>query len=219
MLYLNSCIPDSAYIKNIIFDFGGVICNIDIKRTEKKFMELGLKSFDPKYSITESSGLFDLIENGKITSHEFRQQLKKYFSQPVTDKQLDEAWNALLLDIPEPRLRLLEKLRQHYRIFLLSNSNEIHYLKYLEDFRKQYGYNDFNDLFEKAYFSYRIGLKKPGKEVFEFVLNDSHLNPGETFFIDDTIQHVEGARNAGINAYHLKIGEGEQLLDLFINEE
>jgi len=219
MVYLSPRVPNSTTIKNIIFDFGGVICNIDVKLTEKRFREMGLKAFDPNYSVADSAGLFELIENGKITADEFRQQLKKYFSHPVTNEQLDEAWNALLLDIPEPRIRLLEKLQKNYRIFLLSNSNEIHYRKYLDDFRRKYGYHDFNALFEKAYFSFQIGLKKPGLEVFEFVLRNNQLTASETLFIDDSIQHVEGARKAGINAYHLKITEDEQILDLFQPEK
>jgi putative hydrolase of the HAD superfamily len=211
----NSQIVNPKSIKNIIFDFGGVICNIDVKLTEKAFMDLGLKKFDTGRSISDSAGLFEDIETGATSSQHFRDELKKFFVTPVTDDQIDGAWNALLLDIPEPRIRLLEEVRKHYRIFLLSNTNEIHYLCYLERFRKQFGYADFDALFEKAWFSYRIGLKKPSLEIFRYVLEHSHLDPSETLFIDDTLKHVEGARNAGIHAYHLAIDTGEQITDLF----
>ncbi len=201
-------------IKNIIFDFGGVICNIDVKITEKRFAGLGFKSDDGK-SLAAATKLFEDIETGALGSQHFRDELKKHFILPVSDAQIDEAWNALLLDIPEPRIRLLEELRDHYRILLLSNTNEIHYLCYVEKFRKQYGYARFDELFEKAYFSYRLGLKKPSPEIFRYVLNDSMLDPSETLFIDDTLMHVEGARNAGLHAYHLATDQGEQIMDLF----
>ncbi|MCX6268185.1 MAG: hypothetical protein NTW16_12635 [Bacteroidetes bacterium] len=126
-------------IRNIIFDFGGVICNIDVKLTEKAFIDLGLNKFDTGHSISRSAGIFENIETGVFNSTQFRDELRKFFSNPVTDEQLDKAWNALLLDIPEARIRLIEQLRKNYRIFLLSNTTEIHYLKYLGNFRKQFG--------------------------------------------------------------------------------
>jgi glucose-1-phosphatase len=205
-------------IKNIIFDFGGVICNLDVKRTEKKIMELGIIRPEQRRSSAERDALFASIEDGSLSSQDFRDALKQYFEKPVTDTEIDEAWNALLLDIPEPRIRLLEKLRKHYRIFLLSNSNEIHYRKYLRDFREQYGYDDFDGLFEKAYFSFMIGLKKPDPAVFEYVLQDSGLVAGETLFIDDTLQHAQGAEKAGMYAYRLRLDQREQIMDLFQNE-
>lgn len=202
-------------IKNIIFDFGGVICNIDLNLTVQKFKDLGMRKTAPGHSLADSTGLFDAFETGAIGSGQFRDELRNFFVDPVTDEQLDEAWNALLLDIPEPRIRLLEDLRNHYRIFLLSNSNEIHYNRYFENFRSQFGYAGFDDLFEKAYFSFRIGLKKPSPEIFRFVMRESRLEPSETLFIDDMLVHVEGAGNAGIHAHHLALGRGEDILGLF----
>ena len=202
-------------IKNLIFDFGGVICNIDLKLTEKAFMDLGLKKFDTGRSISDSGGLFEDLETGAITPQQFRDQLREFFENPVTDTQLDAAWNALLLDIPERRIRLIEALGANYRIFLLSNSNKIHYLQFNDAFRKQYGYRSLDDLFEFAWFSFRLGLKKPGQAIFRHVLKQAGLDPAETLFIDDTLAHVEGARTVGMEAYHLKISEGEQIMDLF----
>lgn len=207
---------NSALISNIIFDFGGVICDIDVHRTEKKFFDLGLKNFDPDYGVSTSKTLFDALETGAVSPQEFRDEIRKYFKHPPSDMQIDDAWNAMLRDIPEPRIRLLEKLRKHFRIFLLSNSNAIHYQHYLANFQHQYGYPDFESLFEKVYFSYRLGCKKPSTEIFNHVLRDAGLNPNETLFIDDTLIHVEGARNAGIHAHHLEIQKGEQIMDIFM---
>lgn len=210
-----------ALIKNIIFDFGGVICNIDIRQTKIALTRLGAEHFNTADTITETRGLFEQLELGLISPQDFRAQIKPFFTQSVTDQQLDEAWNALLLDIPPQRIRLLENLRRNYRIFLLSNSNAIHYQKYLMDFTRGFGYHDFNELFEKAYFSFNIGMKKPSAEIFKYVLNHSGLIPDETLFIDDTLIHVEGAFGAGLNGHHLKINEGEEILHLFttLNEK
>jgi len=202
-------------IKNIIFDFGNVICDIEVKRTEAAFLNMGLKTFDPDYGMTGSTSLFNALETGTVTPREFRDQLRKFFLNPVTDEQIDNAWNALLLEIPEPRVRLLEKVRRHFRIFLLSNTNEIHYRKYRENLR-QFGYPDFDALFEKVYLSHRLGIRKPSKEIFIHVLTDAGLNPAETLFIDDTLMHVEAAWKLGINAHHLQIQNGEQIMDLFM---
>jgi putative hydrolase of the HAD superfamily len=215
MIITATGIPDPAAIRNIIFDFGGVICNIDISLAEKSFQSLGLKSFDSNYPESARDNLFRQLESGKLAARDFRDILKKYFSTTVSDDQIDAAWNAMILDIPEPRVRLLEKLSQLYRIFILSNSNVIHYQKYLYDFQTKYGYADFDALFEKAFFSFEIHLQKPGREVFEYVLVTAGLKPEETLFIDDSRQHVEGARSAGIQAYHLDLQKGEQILDLF----
>jgi len=220
-----SCIPNPASgiqhpvsIKNIIFDFGGVICNIDVKVTEKRFAELGLQPGEKETGYSGSSHLFEYLEAGRISISEFHDGLRKFFTHTVTDEQLDEAWNALLLDIPAPRIRLLEVVRKNYRIFMLTNTNEIHYLKYAETFRNQYGYKDFDALFDKAYFSYRIGLIKPDAAIFSHVIHDSLLEPSETLFIDDTLEHVKSANSLGIHAHHLQIGKGEQIMELFTTD-
>jgi len=194
-------------IKNIIFDFGGVICNIDISLTEKAFHDLGLKKFDKSYSVTDRDNFFGAFETGRITPQQFRDTLKEYIEKRVTDNDIDRVWNALLLDIPEQRIDLLKQLRSKYKLFLLSNTNQIHYERYLSDFQKIYGLKDFNELFDKAYFSHQITLRKPFPEIFEFVINDADIMPSETLFIDDSIEHVEGARKAGLHAYHLKPDE------------
>jgi len=194
-------------LKNIIFDFGGVICNIDISVTEKAFNKLGLRKFDNSYSVTERETFFSHFESGQITPAQFRETLRKYMAPGVTDAEIDRAWNALLLDLPESRIVLLQKLRKKYRLFLISNTNQIHYEHYLRDLQDRYGCRDFSDLFERVYFSHLIGLKKPSREVFDYVLSDAGILPGETLFIDDSIQHIEGARKSGLRVYHLKNGE------------
>lgn len=203
-------------IRNMIFDFGGVICNIDVSITEKAFVNLGIRQFDRAYSVTERDSFFGSFETGKITPNQFREVLKQHFDKPVTGEEIDHAWNALLQDIPASRIDLLRRLSTSYRLFLLSNTNEIHYTKYLKDLQTIYGVSGFGELFEKAYFSHQIGLRKPFRDVFDFVVNDAGLKQDETLFIDDSTQHVEGARKAGLMAYHLT--DEEDITDLFSPE-
>jgi putative hydrolase of the HAD superfamily len=208
----NDMVKDAESIENIIFDFGGVICNIDFKLMERRFVELGFKVSDPA-ALPRSQQLVKSLECGAMGPAEFRKEVKKLFITEPSDQQLDEAWNALLLDIPESRIRCLENIRKRYRIFLLSNTNEIHYLHYVEKFRQQYGYPDFDHLFEKAWFSYRTGITKPDAAVFRHVLKEKELDPATTLFIDDSLQHIEGARKAGIHGFHLT--GGIEIIDLF----
>ena len=216
MLRLKPNIPNYNSIKNIIFDFGGVICDLEIKRSVEKFMEFGPSKNEHITQEEKNSG-FELLvstyETGRISTQQFRNEIREFYQEPPTDEAIDNAWNALLVGIPEPRLRLLKKIRKSYRIFLLSNSNEIHYLKYVDDLRQQYGYRDFEELFEKTYFSFRLHLKKPDPGIFRLVLNENKLDPKETLFIDDTLMHVKAANKIGINGYHLQ--EGEDITGLF----
>lgn len=210
-------IQHHSSIRNIIFDFGGVLCNINISLTEQRFKELGLIEFDPHYSVADRDTLFGRLEEGSITPDAFRNTIRAKFSKPISDHEINDAWNAMLLDFPEDRVKLLEQLKPKYQIFLLSNSNEIHYQKFSNDFRHTYGYGDFNDLFKKAYFSFQIKMKKPDRRIFEHVLNEQRLNPSETLFIDDSILHVKGAGLTGINAHYLDLRAGQTILDLFID--
>jgi putative hydrolase of the HAD superfamily len=144
-------------------------------------------------------------ERGQATSEEFIQAISASVTHKVTSGQIIDAWNALLLDFPSKRVELLQQLRSDYRLFLLSNTNQIHFEKYTQQFQAIYGY-PLESLFEKMWFSHQIGLSKPDTAVFEFVLKDKNLNPAETLFIDDTLMHVEAARKSGIYGWHLTQG-------------
>lgn len=194
-------------IRNIIFDFGGVVLNIDYSLSIKAFEKLGIGNAASMYSQSEQILLFDQLEEGLISPGEFRFRLKVLTSQNLTDEQIDDAWNAMILDLPCERISLLKNCRRHYRTFLLSNSNAIHYKKYTADLKKIYGYSSFSELFEKVYFSHELKMKKPSSEIFRKVMNDNMLNADETLFIDDTQRHIEGAGKCGLQTYFLPPGE------------
>lgn len=205
--------PDLRYIKNIIFDFGNVLLNINPELTSGAFRKLGIKDETDFFGGRGSLELMQRFERGFATPDEFRQSIAASMKTIVTHAQIDEAWNALLLDFPPERVELVKKLGQTHRLFLLSNSNQIHYEVFTSDFQKTYGY-PLEFLFEKMWFSHQVGLSKPDAAIFEFVLKDKMLDPKETLFIDDTLMHVEAGRKTGIQAWHLK--PGIDVCDLFL---
>lgn len=186
-------IPATAY-KNIIFDLGGVILNIDYDLTAKAFEQLGLSNFQNLFSKAHQEKLFDLYEKGQITSGEFRAALNNAMKTPVSKATIDAAWNAMLLDLPASRLKLLKTMKNTHRTFLLSNTNEIHIHWLFNSLKQHFGINDLSDHFEKVYLSYEMGLRKPDATIFQQVLIENHLDPAETLFIDDSPQHLEGAK-------------------------
>ena len=200
-------------IKNIIFDFGGVILNIDYKLTVNAFAKLGLKDFDKIYSQATQKALFDVFEKGLISPAEFRTQIRKFIDTDVPDEQIDKAWDSMLLDLPEERVVLLDKLKMKYKLFLLSNTNEIHFTNFSTYMKKKFKRDLFADVFDKTYVSHKVHMRKPDAEIFELVLKENNLKREETIFIDDSFQHIEGARKVGLNAIFLE--KGKTILDLF----
>ena len=200
-------------IKNIIFDLGGVIYDIRYENIADKFRSYGVTDFEKLYSKAFQTDTIDLFEEGKISVEEFRDYLRNLTSLPLTDSQIDEAWNAILIGIPKERLELLGMLRLKYNIFLYSNTNKINYDKFTSELNAKYGFDVFEVTFKKAYFSQILQIRKPKPEGFQAIVLEQQLNPSETLFIDDSPQHIEAARKVGLHAYHL-IG-GETLEQLF----
>ena len=121
----------------------------------------------------------------------------------LTDQQIDDAWNSIMGDIPVERVEMLKELRKKYRLFLFSNSNQLNCDKFRVDMFKKFGYDIFDTLFEKAYFSQDIHYRKPNVDAFQFVMRDAGIDPAETLFIDDTIRHIEGAKKCGLHTHLL----------------
>lgn len=194
-------------IKNIIFDLGGVIINLDTAATIKAFVDLGINDFENIYSQLSQTNLFDQFDKGLITENYFFNSIKNQFDLKRPLHDLEKAWNAMLLDFPKQRLDNLKKYKESHRTFLLSNTNETHIREFHKTLQQNYGMRDLDQFFEKVYFSCRVNMRKPDKEIFELVLKQNHLDPAETLFIDDTIHHVEGAKRVGIHSVLIKTGE------------
>ncbi|PKP22401.1 MAG: hypothetical protein CVU05_03990 [Bacteroidetes bacterium HGW-Bacteroidetes-21] len=192
-------------VKNLIFDFGGVILDIDFGLTAKAFERLGVSNTESLIKRAMHLDFFGQFERGKISPYEFRSEMCDLADKQLSHQEFDDAWNEMLLDIPEERVRILENLRKKYRLFLLSNTNKIHYANYYN--RVQHlGYPFVDDLFEKAWFSFNIGLAKPGREIFDFILKEKSLNPSECLFVDDMPENIAGAELAGIKGLCIQPG-------------
>ena len=187
----------------IIFDLGGVIINLDYQLTIDAFKNLGLANFDEMYTQAKQSNLFDDFETGKISSQHFINSLLPFLPSGVSANKVVHAWNAMILDFPKERLELLDKLKSNYRIFLLSNTNDIH-LQAVKRSLANTTDRKLESYFEKVYFSHEVMLRKPHKEIFELVCNEQNLDPSRTLFIDDTIGHIDGSIKIGLKGLHLK---------------
>jgi FMN phosphatase YigB (HAD superfamily) len=197
----------------ILFDLGGVLFDLDYSKTAQAFKLLGLDDFDSIYSQAKQDGVFDAFETGHLSSPDFRSKLRNWLPGSITDEQIDAAWNAMLLGIQPDKLKLLEILKQRFSLFLLSNTNEIHLKEVFRMNKEMHGFTDLSAFMDKQYYSCRIGMRKPDHGIFNFVLADLGLKPEAVFFVDDSIQHVIGARSAGLKAHHLLATEN--LTDLF----
>ena len=189
-------------IKSVIFDLGGVIYGVDYYKTINTFKSLGIDRFEEVYAKSGQSDLFNDLEEGKISRAVFAQRIKNLSGKDMTSSQIFDAWNAMLLGFMPDALACLKRLSSSYRLFLLSNTNEIH-INEIENRVGDAFFLDFCSLFEKVYLSHKLGLRKPHPEVFSYILEDQGLIGSETLFIDDSIQHVEGAIRAGLHAHHL----------------
>lgn len=189
--------------KNIIFDLGGVIINLDTQLTIYEFNRISAVPFEEIYTQAAQTELFNRFDKGEISDFEFFSTLRKQIRYDGQEADLLYAWNAMLLDVPERRLDLLVEMKRKYKTFLLSNTCEPHISAFENELYIEHGVRNFNDYFDKVYYSCRIGMRKPDRDIFEFVLNENGLIPEETVFIDDSAQHVKGAGACGINAYLL----------------
>lgn len=197
--------------KAIIFDLGAVILNINYQNTIDEFTKLGVNNAATFYSKKVQTNLFNQIETGMISSNEFLKALQKE-TKNANINQVEKAWNAMLLDLPEERIQLIEKLKNNYSIYLLSNTNAIH----IDAIKKQLGNRKwlaFCKLFDKMYLSHELGLRKPDVKIFEYILKEQKLKAEEVFFIDDSPQHIASAKKIGIHCHHLL--DDENIITLF----
>lgn len=206
-------------IKNIIFDLGIVIINVDTQRAVEAFKKMGVENIDEIYSRSSHKGFFDYFETGSISSEEFRNELKKYIPNKANSHDIDTAWNAMLLDIPEETICLLKELRTKYKIYLLSNTNETHMKEIHRYLSETFDISSFDDIFHKTYYSYIEHLRKPDPKIFHRVLSENNLYPKETLFIDDTLEYINAAKKLGIICHHfLEEDSLQQLIRKYLRE-
>ncbi|MGW9686556.1 HAD family hydrolase [Flagellimonas sp. 2504JD1-5] len=195
-------------IKNIIFDFGDIFIDLDKPATAKAMEKFGFENLTP-----ELDTIFKDYEKGLITSPNFLEKVSAFFPK-ATQNELIDSWNAILKDFPDSRLDFVEELAKesHYRLFLLSNTNDIH-IEYVKQYMGREKFNRFKNAFETFHLSYEMGMRKPDAEIFEFVLNADNLVASETLFIDDSKENTDTASTLGIHVWNLQV-EKEDVTEL-----
>jgi glucose-1-phosphatase len=194
-------------INTIIFDFGDVFINLDKEASLNELKKLGLTSWNE-----ELENLNQQFERGKITEVQFIIGLKKIIPNASID-DLRAAWNSVLLDFPLYRLEFLQRLSMNYRLFLLSNTDEIHIAKFEHKVGITFA-REFYQCFEKTYFSFEIGMRKPDPEIFNYILSKHELSMKRTLFIDDKKDNTDIAQSLGMHIWNLQVGS-EDVVDLF----
>lgn len=198
-------------IQAIIFDFGDIFINLDKQATLDGLKKLGISEWNADLNQLNLS-----FEKGQISRENFLLGIQKHTSNASID-EIATAWNAILLDFPLKRLEFLQKLSKKYRLFLLSNTDAIH----IETFERENGvsfYGDFYQCFEKVYFSFEMGMRKPDVEIYNFVLSQHNLAAKHTLFVDDKKENTDAAASLGIHVWNLQVGE-EDVVDLFSRKE
>jgi glucose-1-phosphatase len=201
-------------IRNIIFDLGAVLLDIDFSLTRQAFQDLGWAEFNASMTTVHRNPLLADYETGKLDNAQFLEGIRKQSGLPLSDGQITDAWNALILDFPEERLELLERLKGRYRLFLLSNTNSFHYDAFQQRLRARRGH-ELECFFERTYYSHLSGMRKPHAKFFELVLKENNLAPEQTLFVDDLEANILSAQSLGINTFH--VTEGKSILDLEMN--
>ncbi len=194
-------------IKNIIFDLGAVLLNIDYNKTSDAFKQLGYTDFEKMYSQFKGNNIFDNLETGHLSKSEFYKYMLGEGTGLISEDEVAAAWNAMLLDFRTESLAFLKQLSKKYKLFLLSNTNEIHKTAFDIIYTKQVGEGSFDEFFTKAYYSHKVGLRKPNEDIFNFILEDAGIKPEETMFIDDLAANIETAARLGFKTHRMLPGE------------
>jgi putative hydrolase of the HAD superfamily len=190
-------------IKNLVFDFGGVLVDLDRQRCIEQFQQIGLENVHQLVSDSFKEGFFQKYELGLISTAEFRNHIRSLSSKSVTDADIDAAWCSFLCSIPAHKLSLLLSLREKYMVYLLSNTNDLHWQWSVEHLFPYKGF-DVNSYFEKIYLSFEMHLAKPDINIFKTMTNDAGIEPDETLFIDDSIDNCLTAESFGIHSFVAK---------------
>ncbi|WP_201987509.1 HAD family hydrolase [Hymenobacter rubidus] len=192
-------------LPNLLFDFGGVIIDIDYDATPTAMRRLSRAGSTIEFTQAHQAELFDKFETGQLTPNEFRAGLREAYDLDATDAELDAAWHAMLLDVPAERLALIGELRARgHQTALLSNTNELHIADINRRLATKYGFqHGIADVLDRVFYSQEVGLRKPGEEIFRHALREMNWQAADTLFIEDSPQHIATARRLGLQVLHL----------------
>jgi putative hydrolase of the HAD superfamily len=187
-------------ISTLIFDFGGVLIDLDMNQSILNFKKLGVENVENYLSNFGQSGFFMQLEKGKISTEEFRSEIRKLTTNTITDKEIDDAWNAFLVRIPSEKLDIVYQLRKKFRVIMLSNTNAIHF-PYAERTFFSYKNRGIDEYFDKCYRSYDMKMAKPDAEIFEAILSQEQVAPNQCLLLDDGPKNIEQAQKLGFQTY------------------
>ena len=204
---------DLTGIKNIVFDFGGVIVDISREQAVARFKEIGVLNADEIIGIYKQAGIFLELEEGKITRDEYYEAFRKLYGASITNEEIDSAWLSFFLPLQQERIDFLLELKKKYKLFLLSNTNPI-VMSWANSPAFTPAGKPLSDYFDKLYLSYQMGVVKPEKAIFEQLIQDAAINPGETLFIDDGKSNIEAGKACGMKTYQPEEGEDYRFIFL-----
>ena len=206
-------------IKNIVFDLGGVLIDLSHDQAVRRFEEIGVVDAAQLLDPYEQKGIFLEVENGTITPDEYCQKLREHTGKDLSYEEIKHAWLGFIVDVPQYKLDHLLKLREHYNVYLLSNTNPIIQEGWARTDQFSAAGRPIGDYFDKMYTSYEVGVTKPDRKIFDYMIADSGLIPYETLFVDDAKSNVEVGRNLGFQAYQPANGEDwREAVDKILNQ-
>jgi glucose-1-phosphatase len=191
----------------ILLDLGGVLIDVDYGGSARAFAALGYPDLEGLYTKARQADVFDRFETGELSPEGFRDAMRALVGTGLGDAEIDACWNAMLGTLPAERVELVHRLKERYQVLLLSNTNAIHVPAFEAIVLRDLGIARFKELFHGAYYSCELGMRKPNAEIFRHVLALHGADPARSLFIDDSIQHVHGARQAGLHAEHLELAQ------------
>lgn len=206
-------------IKNIVFDLGGVLIDLSHDQAVRRFEEIGVVDAAQLLDPYEQKGIFLEVENGMITADEYCQKLREHTGKDLSYEEIKHAWLGFIVDVPQYKLDHLLKLREHYNVYLLSNTNPIIQEGWARTDQFSAAGRPIGDYFDKMYTSYEVGVTKPDRKIFDYMIADSGLIPSETLFIDDAKSNVEVGRSLGFQTYQPANGEDwREAVDKILNQ-
>ena len=193
-------------IKHIVFDFGGVLVNLDKERCVSAFDKIGAYHISSYVDECKQEDLFHELEIGRIDANAFCDEVRRLTGIHASDEDICYAWNSLLVDVPADRIEKVMELHHHYHTFLLSNTNDIHWRKSVEEL---FPYNGMNadDYFDRIFLSYEMHKVKPDCDIFVQMMDESGIKAEDTLFLDDSEANCNTAHNLGINTILVKSDE------------
>ncbi len=194
---------DPSGIDTLIFDLGNVIIDIDYDVMIAAFRQIAARDFSELITYTHQDHLFSRYERGDISSAEFREALRPYLRHSVSDTEIDQAWNAILYHYPSAKFDRLRELRHRYRVYALSNINEIHLTDIDRYVSSHLQAPDMRSYFDHAYYSHELRTRKPESHIYQHIIDHAGIDPQRSLFIDDKQENTDAAAALGFQVYHL----------------